>query len=99
MKPPQTINVLDRHDGFTAVTLSPTYEREGNGWRKVWRESNTVWRASKVLKRGTEGNLQEANESSFYQNNNNVTKALYKVPGYRFRIAIWFDNTTGERIA
>jgi hypothetical protein len=99
MTPDQRMNVLDAHGGFTAVTLSPTHERYGNGWRKVWRESNTLWRPGQLLKQTTIGTLQEYNEKSFFQNNNDVTKAYYKVPGYRFRVAVWFDNATGRRLA
>ena len=99
MKPPKELNVLDAHGGFTAVTLSPRYERDGNGWRKAWRESDTLWRPGHMLPRGTTGTLSEVDEHSFYQCNNDVTKALYKVPGYRFRVAVWFDNATGQRLA
>ncbi len=113
--------MLDEHNGFTAVTLSPTYvkivwdgqrEREATNedyqptlvptfrrWGKVMREHDTIWRPASRLKRGTIGTLDEFEEKSFYQNNNNVTIAYYKVPGYRFRIAVWFDNDTERRIA
>ncbi len=99
MKPPTTINVLDKHSGFTAITLSTRYEREGLVWKKIWRESDSLWRPGKLLRKTTIGTLDELDENSFFQNNSNVTKALYKVPGYRFRIAVWFDNATCERIA
>lgn len=68
-------------------------------WKKVMRERDTLWRPASLLKRGTIGTLQEYDEQSFYQNNNNVTKAIYKVAGYKYRVAVWFDNATGERIA
>lgn len=99
MIPDVQLNVIDAHGGFTAVTRSRSYERDGNGWKRVWKESNTVWRPGSLLKQTTLGTLQEYNEKSFYQNNEDVTKALYKVPGYQYRIAVWFDNITGERIA
>lgn len=105
MKPAQTINVLDAHGGFTAITKSKGYEKEvdavGNfvRWNKVYRELNTFWRPSQLLKGKTEGELQEYDEHSFYQNNENVTKAIYKVKGYCNRVVVWFDNETGLRIA
>lgn len=39
------------------------------------------------------------NPKSFYQTNDDVTQALYKVAGYRYPVAVWFDNKTGRRIA
>ncbi len=133
MRLPETLNVLDKHDGFTAITLSPSHAKvvQDNSvtvatghcnagerlerypedypdgklaphfvrWVRVMRESNTLWRPSKVLRKGTIGTLDETRENTFYQNNNNVTMGLYRVPGYRFRVAVWFDNATGERIA
>lgn len=96
---PNELNVLDRHNGFTAVTKSPKLEREGNGWVRRWRESDTLWRPGAVLKRGTIGKLDETVCPTFYQCNNNVTMGHYKVPGYQYRVAVWFDNETGERIA
>lgn len=99
MTPPQTINVLDSHSGFTAITRSKSYERDGNGWKRVMKECDTVWRPGKVLRSSTEGTLDEYNEKSFFQTNNDVTKAIYRVKGYRYRVAVWFDNATGQRIA
>ncbi len=76
-------------------TLVPQFVR----WAKVSRENNTLWRPAQLLKGNNAGELQEFNEKSFYQTNNDVTKAIYKVKGYSNRIAVWFDNQTGERIA
>src|SRR6266404_6469191 len=98
MTPNQTLNVLDAHGGFTAITKSPAYRKEldaaGNFlcWNKVYEEHDTLWRPGQLLKGNVEGTLQEYDEQSFYQNNNNVTKAIYKVKGYPNRIAVWFDN-------
>lgn len=121
MQPPQELNVIDQHGGFTAITTSPTNvkivldlagEREARledynptlalpfvRWEKVTREHDTLWRPGTLLKQTTVGTLQEFDEHSFYQLNDNVTKAIYKVPGYKYRVAVWFDNTTGNRIA
>jgi hypothetical protein len=92
-QPPSPINVLDNHGGFTAVT----------------RGGNTLWRPGAILsqvlpgalglKRGTTGALQSFDPKSFYQTNNDVTKAIYKVPGYGYPVAVWFDNKTKMRIA
>lgn len=121
MRPPTTLNVLDKHNGFTALTLSPTHvkivkdpvdgEREARPsdyrptliplfvrWDKVMRERDTLWRPGSLLKNPV-GQLEEFDERSFYQLNENVTKAIYKCKGYRFRVVVWFDNETGERIA
>lgn len=59
----------------------------------------TLWRPGVVLKHGTIGKLVAVNHRSFYQNNNDVTQATYKVPGYGYRVVCWFDNKTGHRIA
>lgn len=99
MIPPNEFNVLDGHNGFTAITLSPRYIKvdacgrpiaeDGvcanlDHWEKVMRESNTLWRpASKLGKHSPIGSLVEYDEKSFYQLNNDVTKAVYKVSGYR----------------
>lgn len=122
MQPPKTLNVIDAHGGFTAITKSPTHvkivldpvagEREDRPsdyqptlihpfvrWERATRERDTLWRPGQLLKRGTVGTLDEYNENSFYQTNNNVTQAIYRVPGYSNRVAVWFDNQTCERIA
>lgn len=122
MQPPTTLNVLDSHGGFTAITTAPTHvkiikdpvkgEREANPedytptlrypfvrWEKVTRERDTLWRPGSILKISSHGTLQEFDENSFFQTNSNVTKAIYRVQGYRYRIAVWFDNETGNRIA
>jgi len=74
----------DSHGGFTIET-------------KV----GTLWRPASAL--GSRGRpvakLFAYAEHSFYQNNNDVTKAFYKVAGYRYILVAWFDNITGKRIA
>lgn len=82
-RPPETLNVLDDHGGFTAETTP----------------NNTLWRPGSVLKKGNIGLLEAVAPRSFYQNNNDVTKATYKVSGYRYPVLAWFDNATGHRIA
>lgn len=85
MKPPKTINVLDEHSGFTAITT---------------RRGDTLWRPVAILRgRPSIGELVSYTEKSFYQNNNDVTYAKYKVNGYRCKVGVWFDNRTGRRIA
>ncbi len=85
--PPPTLNVLDGHGGFTVETSGRNI---GTG---------TLWRPGDVLKKGTIGKLENYDGKSFYQTNKNVTRARYKVPGYRYMVCVWFDNQTGERIA
>ena len=83
MNPPYSINVLDQHEGFTAET-----------------KSGTLWRPKQILSKYSYiGILQSYDEKSFFQNNNNVTRAEYKVKGYRYPVIIWFDNETRNRIA
>ena len=84
MIPPKQIDVIDNNDGFTAITTN---------------RMDTLWRPKKVLKTNTIGILEGYNDHTFYQNNSDTTKAIYKVKGYRYPIALWFDNKTGKRIA
>ena len=84
MKPPQTLDVLDRHGGFTIETT--------NG--------DTLWRPGCALKeRDSLATLRDYDEHSFYQCNDDVTRARYRVRTYRYPVLAWFDNATGERIA
>lgn len=102
MKPPDTLNVIDGHGGFTCLTRTAGYDRDANGigWKLSRRErGETLWRPGAVLTNGTMGTLEEYDECSFFQLNNNATRAIYKVPHYSYRVAVWFDNVTGERIA
>jgi hypothetical protein len=85
MQVPQTINVLQpnfKFGYFTALINGNTLGR------------NTM----SLIKRDWTGELISFNSNSFFQNNNNVTKALYKVKGYKYPVVIWFDNETGSRI-
>ena len=99
--PPETINVIDGHGGFTAMTT------KGVGGELLYKRSNghsslggnSVWRPGSVLKRSTTGKLIDFARNSFYQSNDDVTVALYRVPGYRYPVAVWIDNQTGARIA
>lgn len=86
MKPSLTTNVLDKNGGFHAETKG---RRSG---------TCTLWRPGHVIGDPT-GVLQSFDEHSFYQMNNDVTIARYKVKGYRYPVLCWFDNKTGERIA
>lgn len=99
MIPPQEIDVLDSNRGFTAITPSMRYRWENGRYVVRMTEGNTLWRPSFIAPKGTVGKLVEYKTNSFYQTNNDVTQAIYKIPGYRYRVAVWFDNRTGERIA
>ena len=105
MIPKKEINVIDEHGGFNALTKSYDYDKITNidgkfiEWKRSFKErKNTLWRPGNILK-DSNGILQEFNENSFFQNNNDVTLAIYKVKGYCNRIAVWYDNKTGKRIA
>ena len=78
---------------------TPTLNKPFVRWEKRMVEAGTLWRPADVLKGNTVGALEEYDEQSFFQLNNNVTKAVYKVHGYQYRVAVWFDNVTKERIA
>jgi NDP-sugar pyrophosphorylase family protein len=102
MKPPKETNVIHRA-GFTILSRKKTWSRDD--MRREWKETgDTLWRNAGVLIKSRRlkdciGVLQEYDEKSFFQNNNDVTKAIYKVKGYGYRVVLWFDNKTGERIA
>lgn len=57
---------------------------------------NTIWRGPRPSMMGT---LVDYDEESFYQTNDNCTKARYRLYAYRFLALVWFDNKTGERVA
>ena len=86
MIPENEIDVLDDFGGFTAITKGKNI---GIG---------TLWRRGSILK-NTIGLLQSYDEKSFFQTNNDVTQAIYKVKGYNYPVVLWFDNQTGKRIA
>lgn len=86
MIPEKEIDVLDEFGGFTALTKGKNIG------------ICTLWRSGRILK-NTTGILQHYYEKSFFQNNNDVTEAVYKVKGYHYPVVLWFDNKTGKRIA
>jgi len=107
MIPPKTIDVMDRHGGFTALVPTLQYVKkfatnDGKGfigWERKMVEGTTLWRPGSILKKGTIGELISYDEKSFFQLNDAATMALYRIKGYRYKVAVWFDNLTGERIA
>jgi len=105
MNPPTSITVLDTNGGFTAVTTLA----HGQTKRfpalvgKDQRHGGTLWRQGRVLKKKgiwhIVGYLVEKNEKTFYQMNDDVTLAIYRIASYPYPIAVFFDNKTGKRIA
>jgi hypothetical protein len=81
--PPRTLNVVDKHGGFTAVTRSGTLWRPGQVAR-----GGTV--GSLVP-----GSIKH---DDFYQNKQPVVSALYKLPSYNYKVKIWWEPS-GQRIA
>lgn len=68
--------------------------------RRRFAVGPTLWRPGGVLKgREPIGDLIAYDPRSFYQDNDNVTLAVYRVPGYGYPVLVWFDNRTGQRIA
>jgi len=101
-RPNQRIDVLDQHGGFTAVTgvtKKTIALYKGDKTAAAMRGGSTLWQPGSLLKKTTTGELVASDPRSFYQTNDDVTKALYKVPGYGPLVAVWFDNATGRRIA
>lgn len=83
LQPPLFIDVLDRHNGFTAETTP----------------NNTLWRPVAILRgKSTNGQLMKYKTNDQYQNTP-ATKAWYKVKGYPHLVVTWFDNQSGKRIA
>lgn len=100
MIPPKKLNVLDRHGGYTSLRRVKGYERYDLHLNCLvdgppqW--SGTCWRPGSRLS-DPMGTLVEYDEDSFYQSNNNCTMAIYRL-GRRYA-AVWFNNTTKERVA
>jgi hypothetical protein len=92
--PAGTMDVLDQHGGFTALT--PKY-----AWGTTrLSHYETLWRPGDVAKQGTTGALVPGTvkRDDFYQLERPVISAEYKLPGYRYRVKVWF-RPDGSRIA
>lgn len=106
MKPPEQTDVLDAHGGFTCESKPPSsVYRRFDERERVWNDrswsmphGDSLWRPGALLRAGTTGQLFDFDESSFYQNNDDVTLALYRVPGYGYPVMCWFDNRTRRRV-
>lgn len=68
--------------------------------RDSWDGKDTLWRNTNFLKdRSWIGTLVEIVPNERYQSNEiNSVLGIYKVPGYRYRVGIWFSLATKERI-
>jgi hypothetical protein len=86
--PAETMNVLDSHGGFTVLTYGRSMGH------------STLWRPGDVAKQGTTGALVPGTvkRDDFYQLERPVISAEYKLPGYRYRVKVWF-RPDGSRIA
>lgn len=83
MIPPTILNsVLDGHGGYTILT----------------RDGNTLWKPGSTLRTSPYGTLVRYDERGFYQRNDDVTIAYYKVEGVRDLVIVWFDNATGLNV-
>jgi len=60
--------------------------------------AKTLWRPGALLKKTPYGRLVDWAPNGFYQTNDDVTVAIYKVPGYAYPVAAWFDNATRKRM-
>ena len=81
--PPRTMNVVDRHGGFTAVTRSGT----------LWRPGKAA--PGGTFGSLVPGSVKR---DDFYQNKQPVVSALYKLPSYGYKVKVWWEPS-GERIA
>lgn len=105
MKPPDELDVLDRHGGFTRMLKTEQAEKRHEPhfhWVYVMKYTDTLWEPGYELDGLPKvGKLmpETVDEKSFYQLNDDVTRAWYKVEGYEHPIVAWFDNRTGLRIA
>jgi hypothetical protein len=91
MRPPKTLDVCDvpgKVRGFCALTKGGT----------LWRPERVLTEGGRTTGKPTTGTLFHFDEHSFFQLNDDVTRALYRVEGYSYFVVIWFDNGTGERI-
>jgi len=88
-----------RMPDFPPRILRPMLDRIG-GVTVLTPKKNTLWKPASALSRGRgEPQLVDFNPRSFYQTNNDVTEAFYKLQGYPMKLVAWFDNPTGRRIA
>ena len=110
--PPARVAVIDRNGGFTMESKPPWYEAKRFDFAQREHAARTrldyrrfgvgdsLWRPGSVLKgQKPVGELLAYDPRSFYQTNNNVTLAVYRVRGYGYPVLIWFDNATRRRIA
>ncbi len=111
MIPPKELNVIDRHGGFTIESKPPSWFK-GKMFDFEARErrigpsslgklpfGDSLWRPGRILRGSTMGRLVAYDEEAFYQTNNDVTIAVYRVSGYGYPVLVWFDNKTSQRIA
>lgn len=109
MKPPNELNVLDAHGGFTTISpggirtgyqpeqIDPHAEHEGRG---SWASGDgpSLWCPGSRLKRTTIGALVSYREDQHYQTIRPCTRAVYRVPGFAHPVLVWWD-ATGKRLA
>lgn len=103
MTPPNKIDVRDRHGGFTIETFGRgqvAYLKQHGRYRNRKRvHGDTLWRPRAVaVDANPIGTLVGYLETSFFQLNNDVTVAWYKIAGYPHECLVWFDNKTGKRV-
>jgi hypothetical protein len=90
--PPGTMDVRDRHGGFTAITRGRSV-RSGFG-------ENALWRPGDAAPRGTVGTLipGTVKRDDFFQTERPVISARYCLPGYSYLVKVWW-RPDGTRIA
>ncbi len=93
-EPPQKMNVVDKHGGFTIVdTKARTLLPRG-------AHDATLWRPGSATKGSLEGTLVAGSvrRDDFYQVHQPVVSALYKLPRYSYKVKVWW-KLNGERLA
>jgi len=101
-RPPDEISVIK--DGGVTIESKPPWpiKERFNLEKRIYngklRIGDSLWRKAAGKLHGT-AKLWAYDTKSFWQTNNDVTVAIYRLKGYSYPILAWFDNKTGHRIA
>lgn len=82
---------------MTPPTVLPSVLDSHGGYTVLTRCGNTLWKPGSTVG-DPSGSLVSFDEKSFFQQNNDVTRALYRVGGVRDLVIVWFDNETGLNV-
>jgi hypothetical protein len=108
MSAPEKFDVLDKHQGFLAVTgllgvagpsvtVANKLTAEELTQAVSYTNFNIRWRPGSTLKKGTVGTKVAEAAEMRGDEMTGVTTVLYKVPGYRNLVLVWL-GMNGERL-